>query len=59
MVRETYNIWYWTAAAAYILLCSLVLLSILVENPGESFWGFALLLVSLPFYLLQKRSNAL
>ena len=59
MVRESYNIWYWTAAAAYILLCALVLLSILVENPGESFWGFALLLVSLPFYLLQKRSNAL
>jgi len=53
MVRESYNIWYWIAAVTYIVLCFLVLLSILFENSTESFWGFLLLLISLPFYLIQ------
>lgn len=55
MVRESFKIWYWIAVVTYIILCFLVLLSILIENSTESFWGFLLLLVSLPFYLLQRQ----
>ena len=39
----------------YIVLCLLVLIYILAENPLESLYGFALLALSWPFYFIRKR----
>ncbi len=41
--------------AIYIILCLLVLFYILLENPLESLYGFALLALSWPFYFVLKR----
>ena len=57
MLKHSFSIWKWIAAITYICLCFLVLLSILAEHGKESLWGALLLLVSLPFYLLQRRRS--
>ena len=42
----------------YIILCGLVLFYIMLENPLESLYGFALLALSWPFYYVIKRFSS-
>lgn len=55
--RFKYSIWKWSAVIIYLLLCLSILFQIMATQFIESLLGFLILMLSLPFYLINRRRN--